>query len=294
MGVKPKVACEISCMCAMIESIAGTMRFAEGGIRMRKRRAYPGSLYDFYGVEQWLTQLAGEGLEVEAFSSFGRLGIFRKREPKRVRYHLEPDFNPYSDSEDAPSLGESWVFVCKIPGVCLVYEAEDPMAVKPARWKIEPKDLRKKQRGLWVDFFLWIVTIGLAGWRILKDLFPAGDVSYMDWLQLLPLVFVFGILLFLAEVVKGLPQLYDIRVWRRSFLMGEEVEQRPVMAGLRWIEQWILTVVLVSALLALVFASGASTRHFRPLAQSDDSLPLVTLDVTEDVIYYAPDRKSVV
>ena len=62
---------------------------------MRKRKAYPGSLYDFYGVEQWLTQLAKEGLYLDDFSSFGHLGIFRRGEPKRMCYHLEPDLSQY-------------------------------------------------------------------------------------------------------------------------------------------------------------------------------------------------------
>ena len=48
---------------------------------MKKRKAYPGSLYDFYGVEQWLTQLAREGLRLEKFSSYGGLGVFEQREP---------------------------------------------------------------------------------------------------------------------------------------------------------------------------------------------------------------------
>ena len=254
---------------------------------MRKRKAYPGSLYDFYGVEQWLTQLAKEGLYLEDFSNFGSLGIFQRGEPKRVRYHVEPDLSQYRDNEDEYSLSEEWNLVCKVPGICLVYETEDPWVAKPSKWKLEPKYLRKKQRSLWVNFILWVATIGLAGWRIIKDLFPDQGVYYMDWLQLLPLVFFTGVLLTLAEVGKGLPQLYDIWVWRRSFLMGEEVERHSVMAIFRWGEQWILPSILVAALLSLIFVPGGS-RYFRPLDQYDDPLPLVTLDVTEDVIHYAP------
>ena len=111
----------------------------------------------------------------------------------------------------------------------------------------------------------------------------------MDWLQLLPLVFFSSGLIMLAEVGKGLPQLYDIRVWRRIFLMGEEVEQHAVMAIFRWGEQWILPSVVAAALMALIFTSGGSTRYLSPLDLYDDTLPLVTLDVTEDVIHYAPE-----
>lgn len=255
---------------------------------MRKRKAYPGSLYDFYGVEQWLNLLAKENLYLEDFSSFGHLGIFQRGEPKRVRYHVEPDLSQYRDREDEYNLSEEWELVCKVSGVCLVYATEDPWAAKPAKWKIEDKYLRKKQRSLWLNFVLWVVTIGLAGWRIAIDFFPDRNIYYMDWLQLLPLVFFSSVLLALAEVGKGLPQLYDIWVWRRSFLMGEEVEQHSVMAIFRWGEQWILPSILAVAMLSVVFLSGGSTRHLRPLDQYDDPLPLVTLDVTEDVIHYAP------
>ena len=245
------------------------MELQEGETQMRKRKAYPGSLYDFYGVEQWLTQLAKEGLYLEDFSNFGSLGIFQRGEPKRVRYHVEPDLSQYRDKEDEYSLSEEWNLICKVSGVCLVYETEDPWVAKPSKWKLEPKYLRKKQRSLWVNFILWVATIGLAGWRIIKDLFPNQGMYYMDWLQLLPLVFFTGVLLTLAEVGKGLPQLYDIWVWRRSFLMGEEVERHSVMAIFRWGEQWILPSILVAALLSLIFVPGGS-RYFRPLDQYDD------------------------
>jgi hypothetical protein len=206
-----------------------------------------------------------------------------------VRYHLEPDLSQYRDLNDDYSLSEEWELVCKVAGVCLVYATEDPWAAKPAKWKLADKYLRKKQRSLWLNFVLWVVTIGLAGWRIAIDFFPDRNVCYMDWLQLLPLVFFSSVLLALAEVGKGLPQLYDIWVWRRSFLMGEEVEQHSVMAIFRWGEQWILPSVVAAALIALLFTSGGTTRYLSPLDQYDDPLPLVTLDVTEDVIHYAPE-----
>lgn len=260
---------------------------AEGGRPMKKRKAYPGSLYDLYGVEQWLTQLAREGLRLEKFSSYGSIGVFEQGEPKRIRYHVEPDFSTYRDAEDEDSLGEGWNFVCKVSGVFLVYETEDPWTAKPGKWKIEDQYLRKKQRSLWLSFFLWIVTTGLAGWKVMKDLFPQR-VDYLDWLQLLPLVFVSSGLLALVEVWKGLPMLYDIWVWRRSFLMEEEVEQHRVMAAFRWGEQWLFPVVIAVAIIAVIVSLGETSRHFKPLEEYDKPLPLVTLDVTEDVIHYAP------
>lgn len=254
---------------------------------MKKRKAYPGSLYDFYGVEQWLTQLAREGLRLEKFSSYGGLGVFEQREPKRVRYHLEPDFSAYRDAEDDYSPGEEWELVCKVSGVCLVYETEDPWAAKPAKWKIDEKFLRRKRLSLWGEFFLWILTIGLAGWRIMKDLFPQR-VDYMDWLTLLPLIFVSSVLLTLLEVGKGLPMLYNIWVWRRSFLLEEEVQQRSVAGVFRWIEFWMFPFVITVTVLAIILSMGGSSRRLRPLDEYEKPLPLVTLDVTEDVIYYAP------
>ena len=45
---------------------------------MRKRKAYPGSLYDFYGVEQWLTHknhlpaIVGVAVTAVCLAIFGR------------------------------------------------------------------------------------------------------------------------------------------------------------------------------------------------------------------------------
>jgi len=258
---------------------------------VKKRKAYPGSLYDLYGIEQWLTQMAREGLRLEKFSSYGSLGVFEQGEPKRIRYHLEPDFSTYRDAGDEYSLGEEWNLVCKVSGVCLVYESEDPWAAKPSKWKIEDEYLRKKQRSLWGHFFLWIVTIGLAGWRLIKELLPQ-QVDYMNWLQLVPLVFISSGLLVLVEVWKGLPMLYDIWVWRRSFLMEEEVEKHSLMAVFRWGEQWLFPAVIIAVILAVIVSVGGASRNFKPLDEYDDPLPLVTLDVTEDEIYYAPKSYS--
>ena len=200
---------------------------------------------------------------------------------------MEPDFSAYRKAEDEHSIGEGWNLVCKVSGVCLIYETEDPWAAKPSKWKIEDEYLRKKQRSLWGHFFLWIVTIGLAGWRLIKELFPQ-QVNYMDWIQMLPLVLVSSGLLALIEVWTGLPMLYDIWVWRRSFLMEEEVEKHSVMAAFRWIGQWMIPVSIVIVIFSLLLAWGGASRSYKPLEEYDDPLPLVTLDVTEDMVYYAP------
>ena len=43
-------------------------------------------------------------------------------------------------------------------------------------------------------------------------------------------------------------------VWRRSFLMEEEVEQHSVVAAFRWGEQWIIPFALTAVILAAVFS----------------------------------------
>lgn len=254
---------------------------------MNKRKAYPGSLYDFYGVEQWLTQLAREGFRLEGFSRFGSLGIFRQEEPKSVRYHVEPDLSQYRDKEEDCTLGEEWNLVCKVSGVFLVYESDDLWVSKPEKWKIEEKQLRKKLRNLWLSFFLWIVTIGLTGLKLIVELFPE-QVAYIDWLTMLPLVLFSGVLLAFVEFWKGLPSLYDIWVWRRSFLMEEEIEQQPIMAVFRWGEQFIWVIALVAALLSVV-VSAQTTRNSFELERFDDPLPLVTLDMLEEESHYVPE-----
>lgn len=256
---------------------------------MRKRRAYPGSLYDYYGVEQWLAEQAREGLRLEKFSEFGSLGIFRQEEPRKIRYHVEPDFSSYRKAEEEYSPGEHWSFVCKVSGVCLVYETEDLWAVKPAKWKIEEKYLRRKHRSLWLSFFLWIITIAIMGVGMIRKLFPE-QTSYVNWLYIFPLVLFGSGMLALVEFWKGLPTLYDIWVWRRSFLMEEEVQQHTVMSVFRWGEQFIWVFAIVAAVLSIVLASGSASRSLIPLDRIDDPLPLVTLDLMGEELYYAPEE----
>ena len=259
---------------------------------MKKRKSYPGSLYDLYGVEQWLMQQAKEGLHLEKFSLYGNLAVFQRGEPRRTRYYLEPDFSQYKTADDeAGALGEEWNFIYKVSGIFLVYATDDLYAMKPSKWKTEETYLRKKWRSLWGNFLLWVVMIALTGGSLIHQLLRGGR-SYHDWLIMLPLILSSSALLFFVEFWKGLPQLYDIQVWRRSYVLGEEVDPRPVMRIFRWGEQWLIPIVCAVALLVPILAEAGTTRSNFEFDRYEDSIPSVTLELTEEEIFLAPERYS--
>lgn len=53
-------------------------------------RFAPCPVYDLEGMEHWLEKLALEGLFLSTSGFFGTYGTFEKREPKAVRYRMQP------------------------------------------------------------------------------------------------------------------------------------------------------------------------------------------------------------
>lgn len=84
---------------------------------------------DLTGIENWLEEMALQGLYLESF--LPHYCRFRQGEPKRVRIRLEP--NPRRTLEDKlPKDKESfyqeagWTFACEIRHSALVFYNEDP------------------------------------------------------------------------------------------------------------------------------------------------------------------------
>lgn len=259
---------------------------------MIKQKAYPGSLYDLRGVEKWLEDLSAHGLRLEEFSNLGKLAKLKMAPPARRRYYLEPDFDQY-DSDEAEKVytEQGWDFVCEVSGMFLVYESEDPWAQKPQHPQADEKHLRKKWRNLWLDLILWVVGLGLAGWQVISymNLLDRYDASYYDLLtgagyMLIPISVVF-----LLELWMGFTKSYDLHVWRRCVRLGENVEPWQGMKVIRWIDYCILPIILASMILLILVANGFDSRRYVPIWRQERVLPMVTLDVVEDVIHYAPE-----
>ena len=265
---------------------------AKGGQKMIKQKAYPGSLYDLRGVEKWLEDLSAHGLRLEEFSNLGKLAKLEVAPPARRKYYLEPDFSQYRTAdEEADAPGEGWEFVCKESGMFLVYASEDPWAQKPQRRQADEKHLRKKWRNLWLDLILWVVGLGLAGWQAIEyvDLLDRYNASYYDLLTGAGLMLVPVSVVFLLELWMGFTKSYDLHIWRRCVRRGEDAEPWQGMKVIRWVDYCLLPIILLSMILLIIVANGVGSRRYIPIWRQDRVLPMVTLDVTEDVIHYAPE-----
>ncbi len=264
----------------------------KGGHKMIKQKAYPGSLYDLRGVEKWLEDLSAHGLRLEEFSNLGKLAKLEVAPPARRRYYLEPDFSQYRTAdEETDSPGEGWEFVCKEPGMFLVYASEDPWAQKPQRRQADEKHLRKKWRNLWIELIVWMVSLGLASWQVIEHIgvFERYNASYYElltgaWLLVIP-----AAVTFLVEFWVGFTKGYDLRIWRRCVRRGEDAESWQGMKVFRWVEYCIIPIALLAIFLVFIAGMGVTKRTYIPIWRQDRVLPMVTLDVTEEEIYLAPE-----
>lgn len=259
---------------------------------MIRQRAYPGSLYDLRGVEKWLEDLSAHGLRLKEFSKLGKLAKLEVTPPVRRKYYLEPDFDQYDSDEAGKAYAEQgWNYVCAVNGMFLAYESEDPWAQKPQNQQADEKHLRKKWRNLWLDLILWVVGLGLAGWQIIDymGLLDRYNASYYDLLTGAGLMLVPVSVVFLLELWTGFTKSYDLHIWRICVRRGEAVEPWRGMKVVRWVDYCILPVILLSMILLIIAANGIGSRKYIPIWRQDSALPMVTLDVTEDVIHYAPE-----
>ena len=259
---------------------------------MIKQKAYPGSLYDLRGVEKWLEDLSAHGLRLEEFTNLGKLAKLEVAPPARRKYYLEPDFSQYRTAdEETDAPGEGWEFVCKESGMFLVYASEDPWAQKPQRRQADEKHLRKKWRNLWLDLILWVVGLGLAGWQVIAymGLLDRYNASYYDLLTGAGLMLIPVSVVFLLELWMGFTKSYDLHIWRMCVRRGEDAEPWQGMKVIRWIDYCILPIILATMILLVLVANGFDSRRYVPVWRQDRVLPMVTLDVTEDVIHYAPE-----
>lgn len=224
---------------------------------MRIKRGYPGSLYDLAGVETWLRNLATEGLQLEEFTSFGSMGKFRKCDPSRVQFYVEPDFNQYTSEEmEKAYQKQGWHFVCELRGVFLVYETEDLMLPKPPALKPTKKQLKKKLGSLWTDLVFWLIGLPLTAWP-LRNILISEHFSD-TWSLRLVILMTLAVAALLGEaLLMGIGKRNDIRVYKKRYILREDVESQPSMVVIRHIQNWgsvfLIGIAFVFLLLAAIF-----------------------------------------
>ena len=214
---------------------------------MGKRIAFPGSYYDTRRLESWLSQRAAEGLRFYKFSSLGKITTFERREPQRIRYYVEPDFDQYTPEEMEKAYKDlGWTFVEELRGTCLVYESEDPWASRPSG-RFEERDWAKKWRRLLLGqlaaILLSFVSFGLI---LLQPFFNRAAMAEEHWFLVAALLGLTAVYI-VQQLCPLAASFYDIHVWNRCIRMGEETDEWRGMVILRWGEViliWLLLIML--------------------------------------------------
>lgn len=212
---------------------------------MPKKIPYPGSYYDCVGFECWLNDRSAEGLRLKGFTLVGHLPTFHEEEPRRVRYYIEPDFDQYTPEQAEKAYTDlGWKYLDEYRGICLIYESDDPWAVKP-RKQFEERDWNKKWRKLWVDFFGFLLLDVYSLYKIFMD--DLSNFSPSD-----PNIYramCFSMFIFLALFLLGpmVERLYDIVTCSRCVRRHEEPICWPWVRGLQKgtsVIFWLLMIVI--------------------------------------------------
>ena len=95
---------------------------------MTVKKPVPCSVYDIPGMQEWLDEMALQGLFLVEFSPYSDRAVFRQGEPKPVRYRLDPIRKDKTADRDEPYAEMGWEFVCQLSRHFYVYSCGDPEA----------------------------------------------------------------------------------------------------------------------------------------------------------------------
>lgn len=219
---------------------------------VRKRIAFPGSYYDTRRFEAWLSQRSAEGLRFCKFSSAGKITVFEQKEPKRICYYVEPDFDQYTPSEMNNAYTDlGWTFVEELRGTCLIYESEDLWATRPAH-RFEEQDLTKKWRRIILGQIFTLFLEILSIYFLTKPFLDLSDLRVTEEPLVVSALLIFTGILILQSLWPLSTNIYDIYVWNRCMRMGEETEEWRGIVIFRWGEL-VLYWLLITTLPLLLF-----------------------------------------
>ena len=193
-------------------------------------RLPPCPAYEIAKVESWLTDMAKEGLILEADTPFFGFYGFYKAAPQNLRYRMEPalktqgvfDWAPGEPKEDAQNLYAEmgWDYLTRY-GDFHIYCCADPHAPElHTDEEIQAEALnvlKKRERSNLFWSILFVAIYILLG--ILR--YPAGCIVAMGLLCTLCL---YGA--FLARLLQPLFSMVHLRKLRKQLLNGESIHKQ--------------------------------------------------------------------
>lgn len=244
-------------------------------------RLAPCADYDVETMEQWLIDLAAEGLFLSKDGFFVGFGTFERRQPKKVRYRLSASFEGIAALEDTRpddevlQLSESigWEYICN-RGQFHIYMTEDPNAPEldtdPEVRALAVDMVRKRQRSSHVYVFIWLVVYPLVfnALSVVRSAIAFGTV-----------LFSLILIMMLWEGAASIYRIRFLRKLRRRMSAGEleynknwrkTAKRRHTLQALN-AAGWILLVVL--GMSRFVYVSKLEM----PLSEYTGDVPFATL-----------------
>lgn len=249
-------------------------------------RIPPCPAYDIAGMENWLSDLAEEGLFLTQDGFFAGLAILECREPQKAKYRLEAaqkQGNLWSEEDSAPDpeqieLSEkyAWEYVAKRGGF-FIYRSMDASArelnTDPEVQALALNAVKRRQRGAVISSILRLVVYPLlmiGGCPIL------AAVSVGTWWIVLG--FLFAALMIAGEIRAFV----HLRKVQRSltengcYEAGTGRRKRAVLYFLGKIAKTVLALVLLVSILR-IWGLSAGNENKIPLDEYDGDLPFATL-----------------
>lgn len=134
----------------------------------------PCSLYDIRGMQEWLDEMALQGLFLKEFKRHVDRAVFELDDPRPVRYRLDPQGKDCrkDDEREEPYAQMGWKFVDHIPRWYYIYSCDDPEA--PELYS-DPQSLAMSMEPLihrQIRTNLLVVLAAVLMWLLLLFFFP--------------------------------------------------------------------------------------------------------------------------
>ena len=103
---------------------------------MTVKKSIPCSLYDIQGLQDWLDEMALQGLFFQRFSRFDNSAVLQTGEPRPVRYRLDPELysDPQSLSIALDCLVRREIRRTLLFGLTVLLFMVLPLLLAPSRW----------------------------------------------------------------------------------------------------------------------------------------------------------------
>lgn len=246
-----------------------------------EKRIIPVNLYDTVTMEQWLSQMAEEGLMLDSFS--GKKAVFQDEYCQKIKYRLIP----IEDEEEKPSsemkelFEESgWKYVATLEKVFYIFsnDAEYPKPVPFAKEEERRiyEDIKKKKRNNMIlstlafvflgGLQLWLFYLKLDDYIVGRDV----DTSYVY---------------FLAMVLNVMAAIREYRAYvlinrkLESIELGQETDS-PYIPTTKWVRAETLVNILVFVMMLFPIFSAFYEDNFA-VEISEDALPFTYVSLQE-------------